>query len=135
MTLAKQREAKRVIPLKVSAAFHSPLMHEAAAGLADAIAAIPEIAAPIYPVLSNISATPLCEPDALRHELIEQMTSPVRWSAVVERMAAEGAQCFVEIGPGSVLTGLIKRITSGVELINVADAEAVERWVTLAHHV
>jgi [acyl-carrier-protein] S-malonyltransferase len=131
MALAKEHGAKRVLPLKVSAAFHSPLMRHAAAGLQSAIEAVEQVAAPRCAVLSNISAEPLHAPEAIRAELVAQMTSPVRWIAAVKRMAAEGVTRFVEIGPGSVLTGLIKRITPGVELINVSDAATVERWVAL----
>lgn len=135
MALAKQHDAKRVIPLKVSAAFHSPLMQGAADGLHGAIDAVEQVCVPICPVMSNITAEPLSESAAIRAELVAQMTSPVRWIAVVERMAAAGVRRFIEIGPGSVLTGLIKRITPGVELINVADDAAVERWVALERHV
>lgn len=131
MALAREHGAKRVIPLKVSAAFHSPLMRAAASGLHRAIDAVAQVSTPFCPVISNITAEPLCEPAALRTELVAQMTSPVRWISVVERMAAGGVTRFVEIGPGSVLTGLIKRIVPGLELINVADDGAVERWAAL----
>lgn len=135
MALARQHGAKRVIPLKVSAAFHSPLMHSAATQLRRALDMVAQLRRPTCPVISNITAEPLCEPPALRAELVVQMTSPVRWISVVERMVAEGVTRFVEIGPGSVLTGLIKRIAPGIELVNVADDVAVERWVALERAV
>lgn len=131
MALAREHGAKRVIPLKVSAAFHSPLMRDAASGLQRAIDAVERVTRPVCPVISNITAKRLSEPSALRTELVAQMTSPVRWISVVERMVAEGVTRFVEIGPGSVLTGLIKRIVPGMELVNVADDVAVERWTAL----
>ena len=118
--LAKERGAKRALPLKVSAAFHSPLMRDAAEQLAAAVtqAAILDARTP---VISNVTAEPLVQAAAIRGELIAQVTSPVRWIASVRRMAAEGVDTFVEIGPGSVLTGLIKRIASDVRLVNVSD--------------
>jgi [acyl-carrier-protein] S-malonyltransferase len=118
--LAKERGAKRALPLKVSAAFHSPLMRDAAEGLAMAVAQA-EILDAHTPIISNVTAEPLVQASAIRHELIAQVTSPVRWIASVRRMVAEGVDTFVEIGPGSVLTGLIKRITPDARLVNVSD--------------
>ena len=118
--LAKQRGAKRALPLKVSAAFHSPLMRDAAEGLAAAVAQAAIVDART-PVISNVTAEPLVQADAIRRELIAQVTSPVRWIASVQRMSAEGVDTFVEIGPGSVLTGLIKRIAPDARLVNVSD--------------
>lgn len=129
LALAKERGAKRVIPLSVSAAFHSPLMHTAATGLEAAVAEIRQINAPRAPVISNVTTRPLTTATDIRTELVAQVTSPVRWIASVERMAAEGVTRFVEIGPGNVLTGLIKRITPGVELINVSDSATLEGWL------
>jgi [acyl-carrier-protein] S-malonyltransferase len=118
--LAKERGAKRALPLKVSAAFHSPLMRDAAEGLATAVAEA-AIGDAQTPVISNVTAEPLLAAEAIRRELIAQVTSPVRWIASVRRMAAEGVDTFVEIGPGSVLTGLIKRIVPQARLVNVND--------------
>jgi len=118
--LAKERGAKRALPLKVSAAFHSPLMRDAAAGLAAAVAQAAILDART-PVISNVTAEPLTQADAIRRELIAQVTSPVRWIASVRRMSAAGVDTFVEIGPGSVLTGLIKRIAPDARLMNVSD--------------
>jgi [acyl-carrier-protein] S-malonyltransferase len=122
--LAKERGAKRALPLKVSAAFHSPLMHAAAAGLAATVAQA-AIADAQTPIISNVTAEPLAQASAIRHELIAQVTSPVRWIASVRRMAAEEVDTFVEIGPGSVLTGLIKRIAPDARLLNVSDLTSV----------
>jgi [acyl-carrier-protein] S-malonyltransferase len=118
--LAKERGAKRALPLKVSAAFHSPLMRDAAEGLATAVAQAAIIDART-PTISNVTAEPLMQASAIRRELIAQVTSPVRWIASVRRMVAEGVDTFVEIGPGSVLTGLIKRIAPDARLLNVSD--------------
>jgi [acyl-carrier-protein] S-malonyltransferase len=123
--LAKEQGAKRALPLKVSAAFHSPLMRAAADGLAPAIAE----AAVTYarmPVISNVTAGPIASPDDIRIELVTQVTAPVRWISSVRRMVDEGVDTFVEIGPGSVLTGLIKRIAPGARLVNVNNAAAAQ---------
>lgn len=127
--LAKQRGAKRVLPLKVSAAFHSPLMAEAARGLAAAVDRLATIAPPRPPVVSNVSAQPLNDPHAIRMELVAQVTAPVRWIASIERMRADGVARFVEIGPGNVLTGLIRRIVPDAELLNVHDVASLEDWI------
>ena len=118
--LAKERGAKRAVPLKVSAAFHSPLMRAAADGLAAAVAraVITDVRTP---VISNVTAELLTQADAIRHELIAQVTSPVRWISSVRRMVDDGVDTFVEIGPGSVLTGLIKRIVPDAGLVNMSD--------------
>jgi [acyl-carrier-protein] S-malonyltransferase len=127
--LAKQRGAKRVLPLNVSAAFHSPLMQAAAHDLEQAIATVESVKSPHPPVISNVIARPLTEPNAIRQELVEQVTAPVRWIASIEYMRAEGVTRFVEIGPGNVLTGLIKRIAPEAELVNVRDITSLEQWL------
>jgi [acyl-carrier-protein] S-malonyltransferase len=126
--LAKERGAKRAMPLKVSAAFHSPLMRAAAEGLAAAVAQA-TIADARIPVISNVTAEPLTQASAIRSELIAQVTSPVRWIASVQRMAADGVDTFIEIGPGSVLTGLIKRIVPDARLVNVSDRASVDSFL------
>ncbi|MEN9935751.1 MAG: hypothetical protein RLZZ387_2330 [Chloroflexota bacterium] len=119
-TLAKAAGAKRIIPLKVSAAFHSPLMREAADGLRASLddAAVRDAR---VPVLANVTAEPLRGAAGLRSELEAQVTAPVRWTASVRRMAAAGVKTFVEIGPGAVLTGLVRRIAPDVRVVNVSD--------------
>jgi [acyl-carrier-protein] S-malonyltransferase len=126
--LAKEQGARRALPLKVSAAFHSPLMQAAAEGLAPAIAAA-EIAYARVPVISNVTAGPIASPDDIRIELATQVTAPVRWISSVRRMVADGVDTFVEIGPGSVLAGLIKRIAPGARLVNLSDAASVGAFV------
>ncbi len=132
MALAKERGAKRALALNVSAAFHSPLMAEAASGLTEAVNQIERIEPPRLPVISNVTALPLLEPAAIRAELVAQVTAPVRWIGSVERMVADGVKEIVEIGPGTVLTGLVKRIAPGVELFNVNDGASVDHWIARA---
>jgi len=122
--LALARGAKRAIPLDVSGAFHTSLMEPAVAEFSAALAAV-EIKAPAVPVVANDSARPMRDPDAIRAELAYQLTHPVRWVQCVEYMAAEGVGTYIEIGPGRVLTGLIKRIASGAHLKNINGAGSV----------
>ncbi len=128
--LAKERGAKRVLPIKVSAAFHSPLMQAAADGLQLAVAAVEYMATPAPPVIGNVTAIPLTNAGVLRAELVTQVTAPVRWIASIECMHGDGVTRFVEIGPGTVLTGLVKRIVPGAELVNVHDMASIEQWIT-----
>ncbi|HET9224706.1 MAG TPA: ACP S-malonyltransferase [Roseiflexaceae bacterium] len=127
--LAKERGAKRALPLKVSAAFHSPLMHGAAVSLAAAVADAPIDDARVQ-VLSNVTAEPLTEATAIRRELVTQVSSAVRWIASVRRMTESGVDTFVEVGPGAVLTGLIKRIAPGARLLNISDMVGVRSFLT-----
>jgi [acyl-carrier-protein] S-malonyltransferase len=116
--LAKAQGAKRVVPLPVSAAFHSPLMASAAQGLAPSIAEA-ELHDARMPVIGNVAAQPLLAADAIRQELVAQITAPVRWIASVEWLVAQAITTFVEIGPGNVLTGLVKRISPTANLVNL----------------
>lgn len=122
--LAKERGAKRVIPLKVSAAFHSPLMIHAAEGMARAIEAA-AVRALLVPLIANVTAEPLVTADDVRRETVAQVVAPVRWIASVQRMVHDGVSSFLELGPGKVLTGLIRRIAPHARLINVSSAEDV----------
>ncbi|MGQ9612511.1 ACP S-malonyltransferase [Chloroflexus sp.] len=122
--LAKSHSAKRVIPLKVSAAFHSPLMIEAAEGMAQAIAHA-TVRNLSVPLIANVTAEPLYDADDVRREIVAQVVAPVRWIASVQRMVDLGVETFIEIGPGKVLTGLIRRIAPTARLINVATFEDV----------
>jgi [acyl-carrier-protein] S-malonyltransferase len=125
--LAKQAGAKRAVPLKVSAAFHSPLMHEAALGLRPALDAA-GLADAQVPVIANVTGEPLVAGAALREELAAQVTAPVRWIASVEAMVAAGVHTFVEVGPGAVLAGLIRRIAPNTQLVNVSDLATVRAF-------
>ena len=105
--------AKRALKLKVGGAFHSPLMEPARAELADAIAHT-DFHAPKCPVYQNVNAEPQTEPETIEKNLIAQLTAPVRWTQTVQNMIAAGADTFVEVGPGAVLQGLVKKISSEV---------------------
>jgi [acyl-carrier-protein] S-malonyltransferase len=113
MVLAKEAGAKRVMPLKVSGAFHSPLMVPAKEGLRDKLASI-NFSDSRFPVVSNVTAEPVSEGHAAKGLLVEQLTSPVRWGASVGRMVEEGVEAFFELGAGSVLCGLNKRNAKGL---------------------
>jgi [acyl-carrier-protein] S-malonyltransferase len=119
--LALERGAKRAIPLEVTGAFHTSLMQPAVAEFAAALDAV-EFRAPRVPVITNDTAQPTTDPDAIRRELAYQLTHPVRWVQCVEYMASNGVTRFVEFGPGKVLTGLIRRIAKDAETQNVNGA-------------
>ena len=105
----KAAGAKRALPLKVGGAFHSPLMEPARVELGEAIGQT-EFLTPICPIYQNVDALPHTSPDEIKANLMTQLTSPVRWTQCVEHMLADGAEEFVECGPGTVLQGLIKKI-------------------------
>lgn len=112
--LLTERGAKRALKLNVSGAFHSPLMEAARAELEDAIAAT-NIQAPVCPVYQNIDAKPHTDPATIKQNLIAQLTGPVRWTQTIKRMLEDGATSFVEVGPGNVLQGLVKKVDRSVE--------------------
>lgn len=114
----KAAGARRALPIKVGGAFHSPLMEPARAALARAIEDTP-FRAPAFPVWQNVSAKAETDPGVIKENLLLQLTSPVRWTASVEGMLAAGATHFTEIGPGTVLQGLIRKITAGREGIEI----------------
>ncbi len=116
LVLARELGAKRAIELPVSVAAHSPLMAEAAEGMRAALAEVP-FGDPSVPLLANRDGRPITTGEAARAELVEHLTAGVDWVRAVEIMAAAGVTRFVEIGPGRVLTGLIKRIAPDVEAI------------------
>ncbi len=127
MELAREAGAKRVIPLAVSGAFHSPVMAPAAPALRTAITAA-DVHDATVPLISNIMARPLQDATDLRDELATQIASPVQWTRSVEWLANEGGvTTFVEIGGGQVLAGLIKRIAKGVTILNVGTAAEAQQ--------
>ena len=126
MVLAKERSAKRVVPLPVSGAFHSPLMQHARDGLAAALVKL-QISEPRYPVFLNVTAEPTRDPDEIRARLLEQLMAPVRWSHTLKRMFADGANRFVEVGAGNVLAGLARRtLGREIETMTAGTAEEIE---------
>ena len=126
VAIAKTRGAKRAILLAVSAPFHCALMAPAAAAMAEALAAA-TVRAPVVPLYANVTAAPVEDPAEIRRLLVEQVTGTVRWRESVAALAADGVDCFVEIGAGAVLTGLAKRIAKDARAFAVgtpADVEA-----------
>jgi len=107
--------AKRVMPLQVGGAFHSPLMEPARQQLAAAIEKT-NFRPPVCPVYQNVNGQPSVEVETIKANLIAQLTEPVRWTLSVQRMVADGAQTFIECGPGKVLQGLVKKIAPEVEV-------------------
>jgi len=106
----KERGVKRVVMLQVGGAFHSPLMEPARRELAEAIEAT-TFHLPHCPIYQNVDALPHTDPDEIRRNLLMQLTSPVRWTQTVRNMVADGATAFIEVGPGTVLQGLVKKIS------------------------
>jgi len=121
--LARERGVRRAMPLRVSGAFHSPLMSAAAEEVGALIDAAP-LAPATVPVVCNVDGAPVRDPDALRDRLRRQLASPVRWSDCVGGLAGLGAEVLVEVGPGSVLSGLTGRIDPGLRTLQVASAAA-----------
>ena len=123
--LAKSRGAKRALPLPVSAPFHSSLLQPAAERLRDRLAVI-DIRSPQVPVIHNVDVATHDEPAAIREALARQAASPVRWVETVQKMAADGVTHVVEIGPGKVLQGLVKRIAPDLQSFAVTDEESLK---------
>ncbi|QIP17524.1 ACP S-malonyltransferase [Spirosoma aureum] len=114
----KAAGAKRVLPLAVGGAFHSPFMEPAREEFANAVEAM-SFSEPRCPVYQNVNAQPTTDPSAIKANLIAQLTAPVRWTQSVEKMSADGATEFTECGPGKVLQGLIKKIVSTAVVASV----------------
>lgn len=110
----KEAGAKRALPLKVGGAFHSPLMEPARVELAEAIAAT-EFNEGICPIYQNVTGQPVKDPEIIKANLIKQLTAPVRWTQTMENMIADGARTFIEVGPGTVLQGLVKKVNKDIE--------------------
>lgn len=127
MEIARTRGAKMVKELVVSGAFHSPLMESAREGLRAALDSVTISDAQI-PVYTNVSAEPVTSAADIRELLYRQLTSPVRWEQSVKNMVRDGASHFVEIGPGKVLQGLVKRISHGARVAGVDTAEHLAAW-------
>jgi [acyl-carrier-protein] S-malonyltransferase len=131
MALSKEAGAKRAIRLKVSGAFHSPLMEVATPGLAAALHATPP-ATPRFPVYANVTAEPVTDAARVRKLLLEQLTSPVRWTDEVLAIAQRHPRAlYVEMGPGGVLTGLVKKIVPSVRTASCGTAAEVESLLEL----
>jgi len=114
----KAAGAKRALPLPVGGAFHSPLMEPARQELGEAIAAT-HFSQPICPVYQNVNALPSTDINAIKKNLVDQLTAPVRWTQSVQNMVKDGAKTFTECGPGKVLQGLVKKIAPEVEVMSL----------------
>jgi len=123
--LAKTKGAHRAIPLQVSGAFHTPFMQPAFDGMSEIIPTV-SFNEPSIPIIGNTTARPIPATESVKTELLEQLCNCVQWQRSVEYMVNEGVSTFIEIGPGKVLTGLIKRINRDAETINIGDLAAVE---------
>ncbi len=128
--LAKARGASRTVPLQVSGAFHSPLMKPAEEALSKILADLP-FRNPLVPVVGNTTALPLTTAEEVKAELTRQLCHGVQWQRSVEYMVASGVTTFIEIGPGKVLTGLIRRINKSVTTVNIGDVEGVSSLVAI----
>jgi len=126
--LAKARGAKRALPLPVAGAYHSPLMASAQPKLDGALGAV-TISVPAVPVIANVTAQPHGAPADIRRCLVDQVTSSVLWEASMRSLLAQGYTRFIELGPGTALSGFMKRIDKAAQLNNVADVASLEATV------
>ncbi len=123
---AKAAGAKRAIPLPVAGAYHSPLMQPSQAGLAEALAKV-ELREPSVPVYSNVTGQAHVGAASIAGTMVDQVTSSVRWEACIRAMIADGVTRFIELGPGTALTGFMRRIDRGLEVLNVADNDSLAK--------
>jgi [acyl-carrier-protein] S-malonyltransferase len=124
LDLAKARGAKRVIPLRVGGAFHSSLMSPALDGMTKALEQV-SFSRPRVPLIANRTGKPLTDTASIKKELLDQLCGSVLWRQSVQYMTQNGVRTFLEIGPGRVLTGLVRQIESDAETINVGEASAL----------
>lgn len=124
MDLARAMGARHITPLKVSGAFHSSLMQPAAEGMAQAISQL-DFRDPSVPIVVNSTAQPVTTSAEIKQELLQQLSSCVQWQKSVEYMVGAGVSTFIEIGPGQVLQGLIKRINREAQILNIEDASSI----------
>jgi [acyl-carrier-protein] S-malonyltransferase len=122
----REAGARRAVELDVSAPFHSSLMRPAAERLAPVLDEVVFLD-PAFPVYTNVDAEPVTRGAAARDALIRQVDSPVRWLELIQRMAADGFDTFVELGPGNVLCGLARRIDRQLKTVSVSDPEGLEK--------
>jgi [acyl-carrier-protein] S-malonyltransferase len=125
MELAKAADARRVIPLQVSGAFHSTLMKPTIEGMFEAISQI-NFRTPEIPIIVNSTAKPVTTAEEVKEELLCQLCNCVQWQPSVEYMLGEGISTFIEIGPGQVLSGLIKRISDKARVLNMSDPDSIK---------
>jgi [acyl-carrier-protein] S-malonyltransferase len=129
--IAKTKGVRRAVPLAVSAPFHCPLMQPAADVMAAALSDV-EIKRPKVPLVANVVAAPVDEPQDIRQRLIEQVTGTVRWRESVVYMAAQGANNFIELGSGKILTGLLKRIVAEAQGIAIGTPDEIAAYQSIS---
>ena len=122
----KELGARRAVPLPVSAPFHCALMEPVKGRLAEVLAGI-EVRDPRTPVVTNVEAAPTSDAGRVRELLVRQVAAPVRWNESVQAMAAAGVSRMVELGPGKVLSGLVRRIDRGVDVVQVEDPASLDK--------
>lgn len=115
----KTAGAKRALPLKVGGAFHSPLMESARVELAHAINNTKFVKG-LCPIYQNVTAQPVADPEIIKVNLISQLTAPVKWTQIMQNMIADGAKSFVEVGPGTVLQGLVKKVNKDIDAVSAS---------------
>ncbi|MGI9951085.1 ACP S-malonyltransferase [Moorellaceae bacterium AZ2] len=128
--LAREAGARKVIPLKVSGPFHSSLMRPAAEGLRGVLSEV-AVATPQIPVIANVSADYVKDAEDIRASLVDQVARPVRWEETIQRLVQDGYQFFVEVGPGSVLSGLIRRIAPQATVTRVENPDTLNKTLAL----
>jgi [acyl-carrier-protein] S-malonyltransferase len=126
--LAKTRGARLVIPLKVSGAFHSALMEPVIDEFSKVVSSV-GFRPPVIPVISNVTAQPLVDVDSIKEELVKQLRNCIQWQRSVEYMMQSGVAAVYEIGPGRVLSGLIKRINSDLRIFNISGTEEIAQLI------
>ena len=124
--LVKERGARKVVMLAVSAPFHCALMQPAQDEVGQVLASIP-VSEPAFPVAANVSANLVTTADGAKQALIEQVTGTVRWAGCVQALVGAGAEIFIEAGPGKVLTGLLRQIDRGLRCVHVEDTASLEK--------
>ncbi len=129
MALLKDKRAKRVLPLPVSVPSHCRLMDEAAESLGRFIDLM-ALSDPVFPVVNNADAKPISNKNSVCNSLVRQLKTPLYWEDSIKRMVSDGVDTFVEVGPGRVLSGLIRRISSDVRVLNVQDLPSLEKTLT-----
>ena len=128
LILGEEEEEINIVPLKVSAPFHSSLMRKAKDNLASYIKNV-NIQGPKIPVICNVTADYVKTKEEIKNALIEQMTHPIKWVDIIKKINSEGINCFIEVGPGNVLKKLIKQILPKAKVYNVCDSESLERVI------
>lgn len=128
VALAPEHKIKRAIPLQVSAPFHCSMMAPAADVMRDALAQV-DVAPPLVPLIANVTAKAVQEPDTICRQLVEQVTGMVRWRETVLQMKADRVDTLIEIGSGKVLAGLVRRIDREMSAMSVSDPDGIEKFL------